>query len=83
MLRSVSKQCLHGLAVFWFQEGNADRVELGSDAEIRWICHLLQLSEDWLKQALTSKVTVSARGLLGVSHCALNNREFVECFQGC
>lgn len=38
-----------------------DTVELGSDAEIRWVSHLLQLSEDWLKQALTSKVT-EARG---------------------
>ena len=36
-----------------------DTVLLGNDAEIKWISHLLQLSEDWLKQALTSKVTVS------------------------
>nr|KAG5714689.1 hypothetical protein BaRGS_000177 [Batillaria attramentaria] len=40
---------------------NHDTVELGSDAEIRWVSHLLQLSEDWLKQALISKVT-EARG---------------------
>ncbi|XP_078318920.1 unconventional myosin-XV-like isoform X3 [Crassostrea virginica] len=38
-------------------EANHDTVLLGSDAEIKWISHLLQLSEDWLKQALTTKVT--------------------------
>ncbi|GFO23507.1 unconventional myosin-xv, partial [Plakobranchus ocellatus] len=43
------------------QENNHDRAELGSDAEIKWVAHLLDLSEDWLKQALTSKVT-EARG---------------------
>ncbi|ESO87137.1 hypothetical protein LOTGIDRAFT_154633 [Lottia gigantea] len=42
-------------------ENNDNTVELGSDAEIKWISHLLQLSEDWLKQSLTSKVT-EARG---------------------
>ncbi|XP_059156810.1 unconventional myosin-XV-like isoform X1 [Physella acuta] len=40
---------------------NHDTVELGSDAEIKWISYLLELSDDWLKQALTSKVT-EARG---------------------
>ncbi|XP_041362375.1 unconventional myosin-XV-like isoform X3 [Gigantopelta aegis] len=40
---------------------NHDTVELGSDAEIKWIAYLLGLSEDWLKQALVSKVT-EARG---------------------
>jgi myosin-15 len=35
-------------------------VELGGDAELKWISHLLGLQADWLKQALTSKVTVSA-----------------------
>ncbi|XP_056017857.1 unconventional myosin-XV-like isoform X8 [Ostrea edulis] len=38
-------------------EATHDTVVLGSDAEIKWISHLLQLSEDWLKQALTTKVT--------------------------
>ncbi|XP_062594386.1 unconventional myosin-XV-like isoform X8 [Saccostrea cucullata] len=38
-------------------DANHDTVLLGSDAEIKWISHLLQLSEDWLKQALTTKVT--------------------------
>ncbi|XP_076459661.1 unconventional myosin-XV-like isoform X2 [Babylonia areolata] len=43
------------------QENNHDKVELGSDAEIRWVSHLLQLSEEWLKQAVLSKIT-EARG---------------------
>jgi len=30
----------------------------GSDAETKWVCHLLQLDEDWLREALTKKVTV-------------------------
>lgn len=41
------------------QVNNHDTVELGSDAEIKWISYLLDLSDEWLKQALTSKVTVS------------------------
>ncbi|BFZ03793.1 hypothetical protein BsWGS_06832 [Bradybaena similaris] len=40
---------------------NHDTVELGSDAEIKWISYLLDLSDEWLKQALISKVT-EARG---------------------
>ncbi|XP_060553902.1 unconventional myosin-XV-like isoform X5 [Ruditapes philippinarum] len=36
---------------------NHDTVEMGSTAEVKWISHLLELSEDWLKQALTQKVT--------------------------
>ena len=32
---------------------------MGGDAEVKWISHLLDLSDDWLKQALTQKVTVS------------------------
>lgn len=43
------KQLKHG------QEG----VEIGSDAEIRWTGHLLQLSVDGIKQALTTKTTVN------------------------
>ncbi|XP_064594768.1 unconventional myosin-XV-like isoform X2 [Liolophura sinensis] len=39
------------------QSRDSDDVEIGSDAEIKWICHLLGLPEDWLKQALTNKVT--------------------------
>lgn len=42
------KQLKHG------QEG----VEIGSDAEIRWTGHLLQLSVDGIKQAMTTKTTV-------------------------
>lgn len=42
------KQLKHG------QEG----VEIGSDAEIRWTGHLLQLNVDGIKQALTTKTTV-------------------------
>ncbi|KAK6169157.1 hypothetical protein SNE40_020262 [Patella caerulea] len=42
-------------------ENHDNTVELGSEAEIKWISYLLQLSEDWLKQALISKVT-EARG---------------------
>ncbi|XP_054281634.1 unconventional myosin-XV-like isoform X2 [Macrosteles quadrilineatus] len=41
------KQLKHG------QEG----VEIGSDAEIRWTGHLLQLNVDGIKQALTTKTT--------------------------
>lgn len=39
------------------QVDNHDTVEMGSDAEVKWISHLLELSEDWLRQALTQKVT--------------------------
>lgn len=46
-------------------DSSHDTVLLGNEAEIKWISHLLQLSEDWLKQALTSKVTVS------LMHCYL------------
>ncbi|PNF27702.1 hypothetical protein B7P43_G13754 [Cryptotermes secundus] len=41
------KQLKHG------QEG----VEIGSDAEIRWTAHLLHLSPDGIKRALTTKTT--------------------------
>ena len=47
------------LFLCFFQIDNHDTVEMGSDAEVKWISHLLDLSEDWLKQALTQKVTVS------------------------
>ena len=36
------------------QEG----VEMGSDAEIRWVSHLLQLRTDGIVSALTTKTTV-------------------------
>ncbi|XP_052263037.1 unconventional myosin-XV-like isoform X3 [Dreissena polymorpha] len=36
---------------------NHDTVTMGSSGEVKWITHLLELSEDWLKQALTQKVT--------------------------
>lgn len=42
-----------------FQEDNHETAILGSEAEIKWVSHLLMLSDEWLKQALTSKVTVS------------------------
>ncbi|ELU02236.1 hypothetical protein CAPTEDRAFT_227847 [Capitella teleta] len=37
-------------------EHHNEGVEVGSDAEIKWISHLLHLSEKWLKEALTMKV---------------------------
>jgi hypothetical protein len=43
------KQLRHG------QEG----VEMGSDAEIRWVSHLLQLRVDGIVNALTTKTTVN------------------------
>lgn len=43
------KQMRHG------QEG----VEVGSDAEIRWAAHLLQVNSDGIIRALTTKTTVS------------------------
>lgn len=43
------KQLKHG------QEG----VEIGSDAEIRWTGHLLRLDVEGIKEALTTKTTVS------------------------
>lgn len=43
----------------WFQVDNHDTVEMGSMAEVKWISHLLELDDTWLKQALTQKVTVS------------------------
>lgn len=43
------KQMRHG------QEG----VEVGSDAEIRWAAHLLQVNADGIIRALTTKTTVS------------------------
>jgi hypothetical protein len=38
-------------------------VEIGSDAEIRWTGHLLHLSPDGIKRALTTKTTVSPLAL--------------------
>lgn len=46
------------MIVLSLQIDNHDTVEMGSDAEVKWISHLLELSQDWLKQALTQKVTV-------------------------
>jgi hypothetical protein len=42
-------------------------VEIGSDAEIRWTGHLLHLSPDGIKRALTTKTTVSPAALCNVS----------------
>ena len=39
-------------------EHQHEGVEMGSESELRWVSQLLQLSEDWLNQALTMKVTV-------------------------
>ena len=50
------KQMRHG------QEG----VEVGSDAEIRWAAHLLQVNSDGIIRALTTKTTVSFH--FGTSH---------------
>lgn len=35
------------------QEG----VELGSDAEVKWAAHLLQISDEYLHKTLTTRVT--------------------------
>jgi myosin-15 len=43
------RQLRHG------QEG----VEMGSDAQVKWVAHLLQLPLDGIEQALTFKMTVS------------------------
>lgn len=43
------KQLRHG------QEG----VEIGSDAEIKWASHLLQIDVEGIRRALTMKITVS------------------------
>ena len=73
------------------QEDSHDTVQLGSDAEIRWVSHLLQLSEEWLKQAVTSKVTVSCLvfaytlflvklwSLFRLSFCSLPGWELCDC----
>ncbi|KAL8573674.1 hypothetical protein ACOMHN_007227 [Nucella lapillus] len=63
IIQKILSSVLHIGNVYFksVQEDSHDRVELGSDAEIRWVSHLLQLSEEWLKQAVTSKVT-EARG---------------------
>lgn len=59
------------------QVNNHDTVELGSDAEIKWISYLLDLSDEWLKQALTSKVTVSL--LLAILFVAFIKACDVQC----
>ncbi len=40
-------------------EHQHEGVEMGSESELKWVSQLLQLSEDWCRQALTMKVTVS------------------------
>lgn len=57
------------LTLTFQDEASHDTVLLGSDAEIKWISHLLQLSEDWLKQALTTKVTVSPLSVFTIHEC--------------
>lgn len=37
-------------------------VEIGSDAEIQWIAHLLEVSPDGLRKVLTSRTTETPRG---------------------
>jgi hypothetical protein len=37
------------------QEG----VEIGSDAEIQWVAHLLQIHAEGIRKCLTTKITVS------------------------
>lgn len=44
----------HRKALKHGQEG----VEMGSDAEVRWVSHLLQLRTDGIVAALTTKTTV-------------------------
>ncbi|XP_076448222.1 unconventional myosin-XV-like isoform X2 [Babylonia areolata] len=58
-IHSILASVLHIGNVYFtpVHENNHDTVALGSNTEIQWVSHLLQLSEDWLKQALTCKVT--------------------------
>lgn len=72
------KQMRHG------QEG----VEVGSDAEIRWAAHLLQVNSDGIIRALTTKTTVSFylssnllfRLLKGLMHLRLNISKLFSSF---
>ena len=43
------------------QEG----VEIGSDAEVRWLGHLLGIETDWVRRALMTRTTVSRELELG------------------
>jgi len=52
---------------------NHDTVEMGSMAEVKWISHLLELDDTWLKQALTQKVTVSRQWTLEIVVFINNN----------
>jgi len=42
-------------------------------AEVKWISHLLELDDTWLKQALTQKVTVSRQWTLEIVVFINNN----------
>ncbi len=58
-------------------EHQHEGVEMGSESELKWVSQLLQLSEDWLKQALTMKVTVRLQFLT----CCKTSAHFS--WQGC
>uniref|UniRef100_A0A0L8FJC4 Myosin motor domain-containing protein n=3 Tax=Octopus bimaculoides TaxID=37653 RepID=A0A0L8FJC4_OCTBM len=57
-IQSILASVLH-LGNIYFCKTNQtdyDMMQLGSDAEIKWISYLLELSPDWLKSSLTTKV---------------------------
>ena len=41
------------------QSAHNEGAALSSKAEVKWVSHLLDLSEAWLEEAITMKVTVS------------------------
>lgn len=49
-------------------------MEIGSDAEIRWTAHLLHLSPDGIKRALTTKTTVSPVALYNLQLQTLSKK---------
>lgn len=61
------KQMRHG------QEG----VEVGSDAEIRWAAHLLQVNSDGIIRALTTKTTVGR--FKGINRSTLSRTSRYPC----
>ena len=56
-----SRAVLHLGNVFFHRKAlkhGQEGVEMGSDAEVRWVSHLLQLRTDGIVAALTTKTTV-------------------------
>lgn len=62
----------HRKALKHGQEG----VEMGSDAEVRWVSHLLQLRTDGIVSALTTKTTVKTKHLF--SHFLNSNNLYIQ-----